>query len=175
MLFAILEALLFYFIYLEFGLKYAIVVMMITYIVRLSTKLLKRKKLFKLEIFGIPIILLIGLLTIKFNSLIFLQWKLTIVYLSFAVGLWISKILFDTDLIKKLFGQSPIIIIQEKYWYNLNVIWTCFFILNAVINTAIIFWSTESSWMEFKTFWSTGLFVIMAFYTPFYMYLKHEK
>ncbi len=149
--------------------------MVMTYIVRLATKIIKKIKLSKIEMIGAPIIILIGVLTIKFNSLIFLQWKLTIVYLIFAVGLWFSKLLFDIDLIKKLFGQSPDIFIQEKYWYNLNVIWTCFFILNAVINTILIFWSTESLWVEFKTFWSTGLFMIMAFYTPFYMYLKHER
>lgn len=115
-----------------------------------------------------------ALMTATYSDAIFLQWKLTIVYAAFSIGLIAAKQLYGINLIKKLFGNKGIPV-AEKTWTNINTYWSAFFMVNALVNIYIMKFCSLYTWVAFKSIWSTVVIIAFSFFTVFYLWIKIPK
>lgn len=109
-----------------------------------------------------------GLLTVYFNDLEFLKWKVTIVYALFAIILLVSQYGFKKPLVKSLLGKE--IQLPQAVWNNLNLGWALFFILCMLVNLYISHYMSDDAWATFKVFGVIGMTLIATVITGVYLY-----
>jgi intracellular septation protein len=113
-------------------------------------------------------VIFFGLLTVYFNDLEFLKWKVTIVYAIFALALLISQYGFQKPLIKSLLGKE--IQLPQFVWNNLNLGWALFFVLCMLVNLYISHYMSDDAWANFKVFGVLGMTLVATVATGFYLY-----
>lgn len=177
MLIAICEAALFYLVYRFIDLSAAIIGLMVIQIIKLAFEYKKSKKITKSSLAITSSVIFIGGMTLLFDSPLFLQWKLTFVYLGFAIAILFSKLVLKFDILKNILCNPKLsggnnFYTSEQTLLEVNFLWAIFFVVNSIINTWLIYNGTLDEWIEFKTFWTTGMLLVMPFATVFYFYIK---
>ncbi|MGR3808105.1 septation protein A [Pasteurella testudinis] len=109
-----------------------------------------------------------GLLTVYFNDLEFLKWKVTIVYGVFALALLVSQYGFKKPLVKSLLGKE--INLPQFVWNNLNLGWALFFVLCMLVNLYISNYMSDDAWATFKVFGVIGMTLVATVITGVYLY-----
>ncbi|MGV6989384.1 septation protein A [Testudinibacter sp. P80/BLE/0925] len=109
-----------------------------------------------------------GLLTVYFNDLEFLKWKVTMVYALFAIILLVSQYGFKKPLVKSLLGKE--IQLPQFVWNNLNLGWALFFILCMLANLYISHYMSDDAWATFKVFGVIGMTLVATVITGVYLY-----
>ncbi|SMB86248.1 intracellular septation protein [Pasteurella testudinis DSM 23072] len=109
-----------------------------------------------------------GLLTVYFNDLEFLKWKVTIVYAVFALALLVSQYGFKKPLVKSLLGKE--INLPQFVWNNLNLGWALFFVLCMLVNLYISNYMSDDAWATFKVFGVIGMTLVATVITGVYLY-----
>ena len=116
------------------------------------------KKIDKINLISFVLITLFGSLTIFFHDSQFIKWKITIIYMFFAVALLISQFYGKKPIIQKLLEKN--IKIYDIFWKKINFFWTLFFLFCSILNIYIAFYCSEDTWVNFKVF---GLSILMLF------------
>jgi intracellular septation protein len=88
-----------------------------------------------------------GGLTLLLDDPRFIQMKPTIVYLLFAVTLFVG-LLLRRPLLQLLLGEA--IRLSEEGWRKLSLRWGCFFAVMAVLNEIVRHSFSEGTWVSFK-------------------------
>lgn len=111
-----------------------------------------------------------GALTIYFQDERFIQWKPTIIYVSFGVlliGGWLKgKALLKTLLEAAFDGLS------DEGWLKLSRNWGLFFLFLAVLNTTLMYTLSFDSWLAAKLWLFLPLSFLFTF-TQLPMLLRH--
>ncbi|TNG94473.1 septation protein A [Pasteurellaceae bacterium USgator11] len=118
-------------------------------------------------------VIFFGLLTVYFNDLEFLKWKVTIVYAIFALALLISQYAFKKPLVKSLLGKE--ISLPQTVWNNLNLGWALFFVLCMLVNLYISHYMSDDAWATFKVFGVIGMTLVATVITGVYLYRHLPK
>lgn len=159
---------LFFIVYKTYGVQEAALVLVVATLVQLLALKWLYKKIEKSQwIVGIAVVFF-GLLTAYFNDLAFLKWKVTIINALFAAVLLISQFGFNRPLIQLLLGKE--LVLPEKVWKTLNLGWALFFLLCMVLNLIITLFFSDDVWTNFKVFGLTGLSLVAAISSGFYLY-----
>ena len=87
------------------------------------------------------------------------QWKVTILYVVFALGLTISH-LMGRSAIKSMLGKE--LVLPDAVWAKINWAWVLFFAVCAVINIYVAYRLPLDVWVNFKVF---GLLIATFVYT----------
>ncbi|TLU68112.1 septation protein A [Thalassotalea litorea] len=119
-------------------------------------------------LFGL--IAVFGALTLIFQNDAFLKWKVTIVNVFFALGLWVSQAFFNKNVLQSMLGES--MRMPEKIWTRLNNAWSLFFLTCAILNLYVAFNFDQETWVNFKVFGLTILTFVFAFSSLLLIY-KH--
>ncbi len=117
------------------------------------------KKVEKMQLITFVLVAVFGGMTIFLHDDNFIKWKVTIVYIIFALGLAISH-LMGKSAIKGMLGKE--ITLPEAVWAKVNWAWVGFFSVCAVINIYIAYRLPLDVWVNFKVF---GLLVATFGYT----------
>ncbi|MDW6003783.1 septation protein A [Vibrio mangrovi] len=117
------------------------------------------KKVEKMQVITFVLVAVFGGMTIFLHDDNFIKWKVTIVYLVFAVGLTISH-LIGKSAIKGMLGKE--LQLPDYVWSKINWAWVLFFVACAIINVYIAFKLPLDVWVSFKVF---GLLVATLVYT----------
>ncbi|UDG81716.1 putative intracellular septation protein A [Candidatus Profftia lariciata] len=112
-------------------------------------------------------------LTLIFHNDLFIKWKVTIMYMIFALALIISQKVFKKPFIPHLLNIK--FSLSDSIWYRLNKAWAIFFIVCAIINSYIALYSTQSVWVTFKVFGLTTLTLIYMLLSVIYIYYNTLK
>ena len=110
-----------------------------------------------------------GGMTIFFQDDNFIKWKVTIVYVVFALGLLISQ-LIGKPLIKGMLGKE--IKLPDTVWRNINHAWVAFFAVLSVVNVVVAYQMSLDFWVNFKVFGLMALTLLYTLGTGVYIY-KH--
>jgi len=132
------------------------------------------KKVEKMQIITFLMVTIFGGMTIFFHDDNFIKWKVTIVYVVFALGLTISHIM-GKSAIKGMLGKE--LTLPEHVWAKINWAWVFFFSVCAVLNIYIAYQLPLDVWVNFKVF---GLLAATFVYTLLtgvfiYKHLPKEK
>ncbi len=111
-----------------------------------------------------------GALTVVFHDAFWIQIKPTAVYLMFAAVLFVG--LMRGKAMLKYLLQSAFEGLNEEGWMKLSRNWAWFFVLLAVLNTALVFTVSFDTWLQAKLWGFTVLSFVFTF-SQLPMVLKH--
>lgn len=166
---------LFFIVYKSIGVQEAALVLVIATLIQLVALKWIYKKLEKNNLITGIAVILFGLLTVYFNDLVFLKWKVTIINGLFAIILLGSQFIFNKPLVQLLLGKE--LILPPQVWSKLNLGWASFFILCMLLNLVISEFFSDDIWANFKVFGLTGLSLGAVLITSIYLYpyLKQQQ
>ncbi|MBR9726927.1 septation protein A [Shewanella intestini] len=127
------------------------------------------KKLEKMHLITFAMVTFFGSLTLIFHDDAFIKWKVTIVYLFFAIGLAVSH-LMGKSLLKSMLGQE--MQVPDKVWANVTWYWVVFFAICGIVNIYVAFSLPLETWVNFKVFGLTALTLVNTVATVVYLF-KH--
>ncbi|MDC0609669.1 septation protein A [Vibrio sp.] len=117
------------------------------------------KKVEKVQLITFVLVAVFGGMTIFLHDDNFIKWKVTIVYLVFAIGLAVSHMM-GKSAIKGMLGKE--LELPDAVWTKVNWAWVLFFVVCAIINVYVAFRLPLDVWVNFKVF---GLLVATLVYT----------
>jgi intracellular septation protein len=110
---------------------------------------------------SLAIIVVMGGATIYFHDENFIKWKPTILYWAFALILFVSQLLFKTNLMRKVMEAQ--IKLPDPVWSRVGYSWVVFFAAMGLLNLLmafVVFKNDTSAWVSFKLFGFTGIFFV---------------
>lgn len=121
------------------------------------------------------LIIVLGSATLIFHDQLFIYWKPTALYWIMAISLLSIKTLKGINLIKKLMGTQ--LTLPEPIWTRLNLAWALFFIALGGVNLFVAFTFSQTFWVNFKLFGTTGLTLIFIILQTLTLsrYLREDK
>ncbi|EOV1170764.1 septation protein A [Vibrio fluvialis] len=127
------------------------------------------KKVEKMQLITFVLVAVFGGMTIFLHDDNFIKWKVTIVYVIFALGLTISHMM-GKSAIKGMLGKE--ITLPETVWTKVNWAWVGFFSVCAVLNIYIAYQLPLDVWVNFKVFGLLAATFAYTLLTGIYIY-KH--
>ncbi|MBY7930263.1 septation protein A [Vibrio fluvialis] len=127
------------------------------------------KKVEKMQLITFVLVAVFGGMTIFLHDDNFIKWKVTIVYVIFALGLTISHMM-GKSAIKGMLGKE--ITLPETAWAKVNWAWVGFFSVCAVLNIYIAYQLPLDVWVNFKVFGLLAATFAYTLLTGIYIY-KH--
>ena len=136
---------------------------------------LRGRKVEFLMWFSLGMFVFFGGLTIYLHDDVFIKWKLSIVYWSFAVGLLVSDLVFKKNLMRKSMGEF--VELPASGWTRINLAWIAFFAVMGVLNwyvAFVLFKGNTDAWVNFKMFGTTALMFVFIIGQTVYL-SRHMK
>lgn len=127
------------------------------------------KKIEKMQLITFAMVAVFGGMTIFLHDDNFIKWKVTIVYMLFAIGLAVSQIM-GKPAIKGMLGQE--IALPDPVWRKITWAWTLFFAICAAMNVYVAFNLPLDAWVNFKVFGLLIATITFTLLTALYIY-KH--
>ncbi|MGR6981333.1 septation protein A [Testudinibacter sp. P27/CKL/0425] len=163
-----LPLILFFIAYKVFGIQAGAITLIVATLIQMAILKFKFGGIEKSQKIMAVAVVFFGLLTVYFNDLEFLKWKVTVVYAIFAIALLLSQYLFKKPLVKSLLGKE--IELPQTVWNNLNLGWALFFVLCMLVNLYISHYMSDDAWATFKVFGVIGMTLIATIITGVYLY-----
>ncbi|WNJ95326.1 septation protein A [Vibrio ruber] len=130
------------------------------------------KKVEKMQVITFILVAVFGGMTIFLHDDNFIKWKVTIVYLVFAIGLTASH-LMGKSAIKGMLGKE--LHLPDDVWSKINWAWVFFFVACAGINVYIAFRLPLDVWVDFKVFGLLIATLVYTLLTGVYIYTRLPK
>ncbi|MBD1556949.1 septation protein A [Vibrio sp. S9_S30] len=127
------------------------------------------RKFEKMQLITFAMVAVFGGMTIFFQNENFIKWKVTIVYLVFAMGLFVTQ-LMGKPIIKGMLAKE--ISLPDTLWNKINYAWIGFFSFCAFLNVYIAFTMSLDTWVNFKVFGLLAATFSFMILTGVYIY-KH--
>ncbi|GAA5644352.1 MULTISPECIES: septation protein A [Vibrio] len=127
------------------------------------------KKVEKMQLITFALVAIFGSMTILLHDDNFIKWKVTIVYVVFALGLSISH-LIGKSAIKSMLGKE--ITLPDSVWSRINWAWVGFFSFCAALNIYVAYELPLDVWVNFKVFGLLAATLVFTLFTGVYIY-KH--
>lgn len=136
---------------------------------------MKYRKVDKISLLSFIIVLIFCTLTLIFHNDLFIKWKVTVVYFLFALSLLISQFVLKKPIIYCMLSKQ--LVLPKRILNNLICAWSIFCLACSAVNIYVAFWTSQSTWINFKVFGLTALTLIFAMMSVLYIYpyIKKEK
>lgn len=108
---------------------------------------------------SLAIIVVFGGATLILHDEVFIKWKPTVLYAAFGLTLVIARLGFGRNL---LAGLMKGVTLPTQVWTWLTWSWIAFFAFMGVANWYVAFHYSTDTWVNFKVWVSTGLFMLFA-------------
>jgi intracellular septation protein len=108
---------------------------------------------------SLVIIVLFGGATLILQDETFIKWKPTVLYGLFGSILAVGKVVFGRDLLAHLMKGM---VLPAAVWTRLTWAWVAFFAFMGAANWYVAFHFSLNTWVAFKVWGGTGLFVLFA-------------
>ena len=158
----------FFTVYKLYDIYYATGALMIVTVLQMAITWFTLKRLEKVHIITLVLVLVFGSFTLIFHNDIFIKWKVTVINLLFAGALLVSQYIYKKPLLKQMLGKE--MELPEHIWGKVNVAWSVFFVICALLNTYIAFNMPQAVWVNFKVFGLLAMTLIFTVGTGFYLY-----
>lgn len=158
--FDLLPVLLFFVAYKAAGIYPATGVAIAASVAQILWCLFRGRRVEPMQWVSLGVIAVFGGATLVLRDATFIKWKPTVLYWCFASALLASATLFKRNLLQLMMkGQIEL---PPSAWRNLNLAWAAFFAALGGANLYVAFHYTESTWVNFKAFGTTGLLLAFA-------------
>ncbi|KOO05444.1 septation protein A [Vibrio nereis] len=130
------------------------------------------KKVEKMQVITFLMVAVFGGMTIFLHDDNFIKWKVTIVYIVFAVGLAISHAI-GKSAIKGMLGKE--IELPDAVWAKVTWAWVAFFSFCAGLNIYVAYELPLDVWVNFKVFGLLAATFGFTILTGIYVYKSMPK
>ncbi|WON78592.1 septation protein A [Serratia sp. UGAL515B_01] len=134
---------------------------------------LRYRKVEKMTLITFAMVAIFGTLTLVFHNDLFIKWKVTVIYVLFALALLISQLVLKKPLIQRMLGKE--LTLPDNVWGNLNMAWAIFFLACGLANIYVAFWLPQSVWVNFKVFGLTALMLVFTLLSGIYIYRHMQE
>lgn len=131
-----------------------IVLMVLLPLIPIGQKLLN-KPVSQVHAWSAVLVLIFGAATLFFRDPRFIMWKPSILYFSAGLVFLASQFISEKPIIQRMLGQA--FSLQPAQWRRLNMVWSAFFALLAILNLYVAATYSEATWFRFKVWGITGL------------------
>lgn len=131
------------------------------------------KKIDKVILFTYLSIIIFGAMTLYFHDANFIKWKVTIIYLIFAITLLVSQFIFKKPILQKMLSEE--IELDNNAWKRIHFTWFIFFLMCAITNLYVTYFMSESAWATFKVFVLPAATIVFTALSGLYIYKKHSR
>ncbi|QHM71164.1 septation protein A [Mixta intestinalis] len=126
------------------------------------------RRLEKMTIVTFVLVAVFGTLTLIFHNDEFIKWKVTVIYVLFALAMLYSQFFMEKPLIQSMLGKE--LQLPQPVWRKLNIAWAIFFFACGAANIYVAFWLPQAFWVNFKVFGLTGLTLLFTLICGIYIY-----
>ena len=130
------------------------------------------RKFEKMQLITFVMVAVFGGMTLFLQDESFIKWKVTIVYLVFAIGLFVTQ-LMGKPLIKGMLAKE--ISLPDSVWSKINYAWIGFFSFCAALNVYVAFAMSLDIWVNFKVFGLLAATFGFMILTGIYIYKQMPK
>ena len=116
--------------------------------------------------------IIFGGTTLLTNNPLFLQWKPSVVNWLFAIIMLGSHFVGKKTAIQYLLAHK--VMLTQKAWRRLNMMWVMFFIFSGIINLYVALNYSESFWVQFKLFGQLLITISFLIVQSFYLYRQMQ-
>lgn len=170
-LFDFFPVLLFFAIYKWQGFFVATAVFMVAAVMQIGLYWLKHRQFKQMHLISTALVLVFGGLTLWLQDEQFLKWKVTAVYILFAIGFGlIARFGERRTVVERLMGEE--LKLPPQAWQKLNGLWIGFFLLLALLNLYIMFNFDTDTWVNFKLYGVMGMTLLFAIVQGIYI-MRH--
>ncbi len=141
-------------------------------VVQMGYLKLSRTPIEPLHWLGLGVVVVFGGLTLYLRDETFIKWKPTIYNWVFAGAMLLGKLFMQRNLLKALLKSQ--LDLPDHAWDKLLLMWAGFFIFMGGLNLYIAFRFPTDVWVNFKVWWSMGLWLLFSVAQGVYM-SKHMK
>ncbi len=106
------------------------------------------------------IITVFGGATLYFHNPVFIQWKPTILYWTFAVVLAAAPLVAKRNPIRAMLEEK--LHLPNHVWRNLNAAYALFFLGLGFANIAAVHWLSCDAWVSFKAYGITAILFVFV-------------
>ena len=150
----------------------ATIVAIVATLMQVGWLLLRRQPVKPILWLSAILIVAFGSLTIWLQNEVFIKWKPSLLYWSFALILGGGQLLFKRNLLSALLGSE--LPLPAPIWDRMLWLWAGFFAFLGAANLIVAYNFTTEQWVDFKTFGLIGL--TFAFVLGLGVYLnRHLK
>ncbi|MEP7205778.1 MAG: septation protein A [Casimicrobiaceae bacterium] len=108
---------------------------------------------------SLGIIVIFGGATLILHDETFIKWKPTVLYALFGLTLMVGRLAFGRNLISSVMKGVEL---PASVWTSLTWSWIGFFAFMGVANWYVAFHYPTDTWVNFKVWGATGLFLLFA-------------
>ena len=141
-------------------------------LIQVGWLLARRKKVKPMLWLSAILIVAFGGMTIWLQNELFIKWKPSLLYWSFAAILIGGQLLFRRNLLAALLGSE--LRLSNAVWGRLLWLWAAFFALLGAVNLYVAYQFTTEQWVDFKTFGLMGLTFVFVIGLGIYL-SRHVK
>jgi intracellular septation protein len=145
----------------------ATLVVMVATLTQVAVLKLRGKKVDLMLWISLALVATLGAATVWFHNKTFIMWKPTGLYWAMALTFWAARQFFGKNIIQTMLGAE--LELPAAAWVVLNRAWIVFFGLLGVLNLYVAYNFTESTWVGFKAYGTTGLIVVFTLAQGFYL------
>lgn len=154
-LFDLFPVILFFIAYKFMGIFVATAVAIAATFVQVGWLWLRRKRIDGMLWASLVIIVTFGGATLLLHDEMFIKWKPTVLYWTFALVLSVSAVFFRKNLMRVMLGDQ--IQMPDSAWNKLNMSWAGFFACMGFLNLYVAYNFSTDAWVDFKLFGGMGL------------------
>jgi intracellular septation protein len=173
-LFDLLPIILFFVAFKLWGIFPATAVAIAATLIQVAWVAFRHRKVDTMLWVSLGVIVVFGGATLMLHDEKFIQWKPTALYWLFAIGLVVARYAFQKNLIEKMMGKQ--LTLPGAIWDKLNAAWALFFVVLGVANLYVVANFTQSQWVNFKLFGTTGAMIVFIVAQSLWLakYMKEE-
>jgi intracellular septation protein len=154
-IFDLFPIILFFVTFKSYGIYAATAVAIAATFTQISWVWFRHRKVDNMLWISLVIIVIFGSATLILQDEIFIKWKPSVLYWSFAAALSLAALFWNKNLIRSIMGQQ--ITLPDPVWRILNHAWAGFFAALGIANLYVAFNFATDTWVNFKLFGTTGL------------------
>jgi len=128
----------------------------------------KNGRVEKMQVITFLMVFIFGSMTLILHDDTFIKWKVTFVYVFFAIALLASQFIFKKPVIKQMLSKE--LTLPDNVWSNLNIAWAVFFTLLGLLNIYVAFNLSQEVWVNFKVFGLLGATLVFTVLSGIYIY-----
>ena len=150
-------------------------VVIVASLAQIAYLLLRRKKIDTMLWISLVIVSVFGSATIYFHNEMFIKWKPTVLYWSFALVFLFSQFVMKKNLIKTMMGEQ--LDLPATIWNRLGLSWAGFFTVMGLLNLYVAFNFSTATWVNFKLFGGMGLMFVFVLAQSLFLskYIQEPK
>lgn len=169
-----LPILLFFIVFKIYDIYAATAVAIVASLVLLAGQYLVKRQVEPMAVASALIITIFGGMTIWLKDPTFIKLKPSILYLFFALALWVMQ-LRGTLLIEKLMGAQLETTLPQAFWRRINYYWIGFFVFCTLLNLYVAYNFSLDTWVSFKLFGFLGLTLVFVLFQAMLILRAAEK